>query len=50
MVGPGGGKKGPADHQHRMGVVRSYRFVNAVTLLEDFWTAVDRFLKDKGVI
>ena len=36
-AGPGGRKRGPADHQHRMGTVLPYRFVNAFTLLEDFW-------------
>jgi len=49
-AGPGGRKKGSADHRHRMGAVRPYRFTDAASLLEDFWMEVDRFLKEKGVI
>jgi len=30
--------------------VRPYRFRDAVTLVEDFWAEVDRFLKEKGVV
>jgi hypothetical protein len=30
--------------------VRPYRFVNAAKLLEDFWAAVDSYLKEKGVV
>jgi hypothetical protein len=48
--GPGGRKKGQADHQHRIDAVRPYRFVNAAKLLEDFWAAVDSYLKEKGVV
>ena len=49
-AGPGGRKKGPADHRHRKGAVRPYRFSGAVSLLEDFWADVDRVLKERGVI
>jgi hypothetical protein len=49
-AGAGGKKKGAADHLHRMGAVRPYRFKDAAGLLEDFWAEVDRFLKEKGVI
>jgi hypothetical protein len=33
-----------------METVRPYRFKDAPTLLEDFWTEVDKLLKEKGVI
>ncbi len=49
-AGPGGRKQGSADHRHRMGAVRPYRFTDPASLLEDFWMEVDRFLKEKGVI
>jgi hypothetical protein len=38
------------DHEHRMGSVRSYNYQDAATLLADFWAAVDKVLRDKGVI
>jgi hypothetical protein len=48
--GPGGKNRGSLDHRHRMETVRPYRFKDAATLLEDFWTEVDRILKEKGVV
>jgi hypothetical protein len=48
--GPGGKARGPLDHKHRMETVRSYRFEDAATLLEDFWAEVDKLLREKGVI
>jgi Family of unknown function (DUF6516) len=48
--GPGGKSRGPLDHKHRQETVRPYRFKDAATLVEDFWTEVDRLLKEKGVI
>lgn len=48
--GPGGKGRGYLDHKHRMETVRPYRFKDAATLLEDFWTEVDRLLREKGVI
>jgi hypothetical protein len=47
---PGGAAKDACDHRHRMDRVRPYRFRDAVTLVEDFWAEVDRFLKEKGVV
>lgn len=48
--GPGGKQRGPAaDHRHRMDVVRPYRYKDAATLLTDFWTEVDMYLKQKGI-
>ncbi len=49
-AGPGGKKEHPADHKHRLGTARPYRFKNAAALIEDFWFEVDRYLKEKGVI
>lgn len=46
---PGGVAKGACDHRHRMDTVRPYRFKDAVTLIENFWAEVDRFLREKGV-
>ena len=48
--GPGGKSRGPLDHKHRMETVRPYRFKDAATLLVDFWTEVDKFFKEKGVL
>jgi Family of unknown function (DUF6516) len=48
--GPGGKARGPLDHKHRMATVRSYRFKDAATLLEDFWAEVDKLLREKGVV
>jgi hypothetical protein len=47
---PGRAAKGAYDHRHRTGTVRSYRFRDVATLVEDFWTEVDRLLKEKGVV
>ncbi|HEY2019410.1 MAG TPA: DUF6516 family protein [Bryobacteraceae bacterium] len=49
-AGPGGRKSVAADHRHRMGSVRPYRFKDAASLLEDFWREVDKFLSEQGVI
>ena len=38
------------DHEHRMGSVRTYDYQDAATLLADFWAAVDKVLREKGVI
>ena len=48
--GPGGKSRGPLDHKHRLETVRPYRFKDAATLVEDFWTEVDKLLREKGVI
>ncbi|MGA2118176.1 MAG: DUF6516 family protein [Bryobacteraceae bacterium] len=48
--GPGGKSRGSLDHKHRMETGRPYRFKDAATLLVDFWTEVDKLLKEKGVI
>jgi aminoglycoside N3'-acetyltransferase len=38
-----------AAHKHRMETVRPYRFKGAATLLADFWTEVDKLLKEKVI-
>jgi hypothetical protein len=47
---PGGKSRGSLDHKHRLETVRPYRFTDAATLIEDFWTEVDKFLREKGII
>ncbi len=39
----------PYDHRHRQRHVRPYAYHDAVTLLRDFWDAVDRMLIERGV-
>jgi len=47
----GRGRRGaPQDHEHRIRVVRPYDYQDAATLLADFWAAVDRVLRERGVI
>jgi hypothetical protein len=40
----------PQDHRHRLRTVRPYDYVDAATLLADFWAAVDAMLRERGVI
>ncbi len=47
--GPGGKSRGPLDHKHRLETDRPDRFKDTATLLTDFWTEVDRLLREKGV-
>ena len=35
------------DHKHKQDVVEAYEFDSAGQLLEDFWTDVDRILKEE---
>lgn len=35
---------------HRMGTARSYDYQDAAELLADFWDAVDRVLRERGVL
>jgi hypothetical protein len=43
-----GRKPSTKDHQHKLDTVKPYVYKDAATLLEDFWQAVDDFLKKKG--
>jgi hypothetical protein len=46
-----GGKLGSTfDHKHLLKAVRPYEYKDAVTLLADFWTAVDAVLREKGIV
>lgn len=40
----------PQDHRHRQRTIKAYDYVDAATLLGDFWTMVDAVLREKGVI
>jgi hypothetical protein len=43
---PGGRRDRFRDHLHRGEAVRPYKFVDAGTLLTDFWTEVGKYLGD----
>jgi len=47
--GPGGKLTKTQDHRHRYDRVRPYKFIDAGTLMEDFWKDVRKILKEKGV-
>ena len=47
--GPGGKKAQSQDHRHRYDRARPYKYVDAGTLLEDFWKDVNKILKEKGL-
>jgi hypothetical protein len=38
-----------SDHRHVRTIVKSYDYSNAETLMQDFWTDVERILKEEGV-
>lgn len=50
-VGSGPGKKRTktSDHKHARTTVKPYDYSDAETLLLDFWTDVERVLKEEGV-
>jgi hypothetical protein len=39
----------PQDHRHRIRTVKPYDYRDAATLLSDFWTEVDKVLKERRV-
>ena len=39
----------PQDHRHHIRTVKPYEYSDAATLLADFWTMVDRVLKERGI-
>jgi hypothetical protein len=49
-AGPGGKARKRHDHKHRLRTIRPYDYVDAATLLADFWAEVDAVLKQRGVI
>ena len=46
--GPGRRRSGEHDHRHRLRTIRSYEYMDAVTLLEDFWKEVNEVLRERG--
>src|SRR5262245_63673999 len=48
--GPLGRVKRAHDHRHRLRTIRPYEYVDAATLLSDFWEQVDSVLRENGVI
>lgn len=47
-TGPGSKASSAYDHRHRLEVVKVYEYVDAFTLLKDFWADVEKFLEVKG--
>ena len=47
--GPGG-KRDAYDHKHRFRTVRPYDYVDAATLLAEFWTLANEILAHEGVV
>ena len=48
--GPGGKTGATFDHKHGRKAVRPYEYKDAATLLDDFWSAVDAVLREKGIV
>ena len=48
--GPGRQPSGKHDHRHRLRTIRSYEYVDAVTLLQDFWKEVDEVLRERRAL
>ena len=49
---PGGGERrgSVADHRDRGATIRPYHYLDAATLLADFWAEVERVLRERGVM
>jgi hypothetical protein len=47
--GPGGKKARKPDHRHRLRTVKPYDYKDAAVLLGDFWAAVDKVLRERGI-
>jgi hypothetical protein len=47
-AGPGSRAGATYDHQHRRETVKGYEYVDAFTLLSDFWREVEDYLRAKG--
>ena len=48
--GPSGRSRREHDHRHRLRSVRPYKYLDAATLLADFWAQVDAVLKERGAL
>ena len=46
--GPGTRRRRESDHRHQLRSIGPYDYKDAATLLEDFWTAVDEVLRERG--
>ena len=46
--GPGG-KRVEYDHKHRYNVIKHYKYIDEITLLEDYWSLVENVLAAEGV-
>ena len=46
--GPGRRRSGEHDHRHRQRTIRACEYMDAVTLLEDFWKEVDEVPRERG--
>lgn len=49
-AGPSGRGRGRRNHRHRLRTVRPYEYIDAATLLADFWAEVDAVLRERGVL
>ncbi|MFC3711339.1 DUF6516 family protein [Sphingoaurantiacus capsulatus] len=47
--GPGARKPAAFDHTHRLRTIRPYDYIDAASLLTDFWKIVDAVLDERGV-
>lgn len=48
--GPGGRMTETRNHWHRHRTVRPYDYLDAATLLADFWAEVDSVLRERGAL
>lgn len=48
--GPGGKSGRAFDHKHRLKTVRPYEYQDVAALLADFWTTVEKLLRQRRVI
>ncbi|MFZ9447476.1 MAG: toxin-antitoxin system TumE family protein [Alphaproteobacteria bacterium] len=48
--GPSGSKRAANDHHHGPRSTRRYDYLDAASLLEDFWAQVDAVLREKGIL
>jgi len=44
------GGQGVKDHHHRLKTIKPYRYQDAASLLADFWTEVEKILKERGIL
>jgi hypothetical protein len=48
--GPGAKEAAAFDHRHRFRTVRPYEYIDAASLLADFWSEVDSVMREKGIL